>query len=87
MQLCLAVPEILDREIWKTVYKMAAIGRTEVDSDAKFGVTASFVKLYLWSKFDDRNSNGLQTLKVTTTAATTEYATSFANSQLRWARC
>ena len=43
---------------------MAASGRTEVASDVKFGVGASFIELYLWSKFGDRSSNGLQTLTV-----------------------
>ena len=37
VHLCLAVPEILDREIRKVVYKMAASGRTEVANDVKFG--------------------------------------------------
>ena len=59
---------------------MAASGRTEVASGVKFGVGASFIELYLWSKFGDRSSNGLKTL----TATTTEYAAyainAFANS-------
>ena len=46
MHLCPAVPEILDREIWKIVYKTAASGRTEVANDVKFGVWASFIELY-----------------------------------------
>ena len=29
---------------------MSAIGRTKVASDVKFGVGASFIELYLWSK-------------------------------------
>ena len=45
VHLCLAVPEILDWEIWKVVYKMAASGRTEVTSDVKFGDWASFIEL------------------------------------------
>ena len=32
---------------------MAASGRTEVASDVKFGVGASSIELYLWSKFGD----------------------------------
>ena len=28
---------------------MAASGRTEVASDVKFGVVASFIELYIWS--------------------------------------
>ena len=35
---CWAVPEILDREIWEIVNKMAAGGRTEVASDVQFGM-------------------------------------------------
>ena len=35
---------------------MAASGRTEVASDVKFGVGASFIELYLWSKFGDLSS-------------------------------
>ena len=46
----------------KIVYKMAASGRTEVASDVKFGVGASFIELYLWSKFGDPSSYGVQTL-------------------------
>ena len=64
VHICLAVPEILNREVRKIVFKMAASGRTEVASDVKFGVGASFVELYLWSKSGDRSSNGLQTLMV-----------------------
>ena len=48
----------------KIVYKMAASGRTEVASDVQFGVGATFIKLYLWSKFGNRSSNGHQTLTV-----------------------
>ena len=58
------VSEILDREIWKIVYKITASGRTEVASDVKFGVGASFNELHLWPKFGDPSSNGLQTLTV-----------------------
>ena len=32
---------------------MAGGGRTEVSSDVKFGAGASFIELYLWSKFGD----------------------------------
>ena len=67
---------------------MAASGRTEVASDVKFGMGASFIELYLWSKFSDPSSYGVQTLTTTTattaTATTTEYAAyainAFANS-------
>ena len=59
---------------------MVASGRTEVASDVKFGVGASFIELYLWSKVGDPSSYGVQTL----TATTTEYAAyainAFANS-------
>ena len=58
---------------------MAASGRTEVVSDVKFGVRASFIELYLRSKFGDPISYNVQT-----TATTTEYAAytinAFANS-------
>ena len=37
----------------KIVYKMTARGWTEVASDVKFGIWASFTKLYPWSKFGD----------------------------------
>ena len=30
---------------------MSASGRTKVASDVKFGMEASFIELYLWSKF------------------------------------
>ena len=43
---------------------MAASGRTEVASDVKFGVVASFIELYPWSKFGDPSSYGVQTLTV-----------------------
>ena len=73
MHLCLAVPEI-----W--VYKMAASGRTEVANDVKYGVRASFIELYLCSKFCDPISYSVQTH----TASTTKYAAypinAFANS-------
>ena len=42
---------------------MTANGRTEVASDVKFGVGASFIELYLWSKFGDPSSYGVPTLK------------------------
>ena len=45
----------------KIVYKMAARGRTEVTSDVKFGVGASFIELYLLSKFGDPSSYDVQT--------------------------
>ena len=61
MHLFPTVPEILHREIWKIVYKMATSGRTEEASDVKFGVRASFIELYLWSKFGDPSSYGVQT--------------------------
>ena len=35
---------------------MAASGWTEVASEVKFGVGASFIELYLWSKFGDPSS-------------------------------
>ena len=35
---------------------MAVSGRKEVASDVKFGVGASFIELYLWSKFGDPSS-------------------------------
>ena len=40
---------------------MAASGRTEEASDVKFGVGASFIALYLWSKYGDPSSYGVQT--------------------------
>ena len=40
---------------------MSASGRTKVASDVKFGMGASFIKLYLWSKFGDPSSYGVQT--------------------------
>ena len=40
---------------------MAASGRTEVASDVKFGVGASFIDFYLWSKFGDPSSYSVQT--------------------------
>ena len=41
---------------------MAANGRTTVASDVKFGVGASVIELYLWFKFGDPSSYGVQTL-------------------------
>ena len=40
---------------------MSASGRTEVASDVKFGTGASFIELYLWSKFGDPSSYSIQT--------------------------
>ena len=40
---------------------MAASGRTEVASDVKFGEGASFIELYLWSKFSDPSSYDVPT--------------------------
>ena len=40
---------------------MATSGRTKVASDVKFGVGAYFIELYLWSKFGDPSSYGVQT--------------------------
>ena len=49
----------------KNSLQMAASDeRTEVAIDVKFGVGVSLIELYLWSKFGDRSSNGLQTLTV-----------------------
>ena len=42
---------------------MSASGRTKVASDVKFGVGASFIKLYLWSKFGDPSSYSIETHK------------------------
>ena len=52
---------------------MAASGRTEVAIDVKFCVGASFIELYLWSKFgdDDDGVRGLCHKRL---------------RQLRWAR-
>ena len=61
VHLCWAVPEILDRENGEIVYKMAAGRRTKEASDVKFGTRASFIELYLWSKFGDPSSYGVQT--------------------------
>ena len=52
---------------------MAASGRTEVASDVKFGVDASFIELYLWSKFGDPSSLWCPNAHVVATT-TTEYA-------------
>ena len=46
---------------FKIFYKMAASGRTEVANDVKFGMGASLIELYLWSKFGDPSSYGVQT--------------------------
>ena len=54
--------DIEPRILKKIVYKMAASGRKEVASDVKFGAGASFIELYLWSKFGDPSSYGVQTL-------------------------
>ena len=63
VHLCLAVSEILDREMRKIVYKMAASGGTKVASGVKFGGGTSVIKLYLWWKFGDPSSYGVSTLK------------------------
>ena len=58
---------------------MGASGRREVASDVKFAVGASFIELYIWFKFGDPSSYGVQTA-----TATTDYAAyainAFANS-------
>lgn len=54
------------------VYKMAASGGAEVVNDAKVGVNASFIEFYVWCKFGDPCSYGIQT-RVITVMATMKY--------------
>ena len=56
---------------------MAASVRTEVANDLKFGVEASFIELYLWSKFGDPSSYSVLTLTSTKMHARNAFANSF----------
>ena len=49
-------------------------GRTEVANDVKFGEEASFIELYIWSKFGDQQPPNAHGVMTTATLTTTEYA-------------